>query len=505
SHLQNQKATYTDTNGSGILGDTVNGVADEVILSPDENYAREVMQLFSIGLLMLHPDGTIQLGAGGQPQATYSNDDIKELSRVFTGWSYAWQQNTAANGYVPPIAHTTNFFGSAGAEYYHPGYEHPMKPFANYHDLGAKTVLGTNLPAYTGSPTDTAAREAYAEADLDASLNILYNHPNIGPFLSKLLIQRFVTSNPSRGYVYRVAQVFNDSNGATAGGVKGSLKDVIKAILLDYEARSLTYVDPQTINNTTSVNVSYGKVKEPILRYVQILRAFNARSQIDFDEPSPDVNDLVGHGYPAGQLNNLGTTPTRFRYGDTVGVLGQTPNNMPSVFNWYLPDYSPGGRVSAAGLFAPELQILGENMVVNNINYHRSIDYSAIFDPNAAVPGGLNVGNLLGDTAGTLDNINIDLSALAASYKANRDTAGATNITAATFLVDQLDALLCAGSLKAKYAYTTGGSDPRSVIIDQLALISPTTTNPLPINNAGARVRAALYLVTLTPEFIVQK
>ncbi|MDZ4288866.1 MAG: DUF1800 family protein [Prosthecobacter sp.] len=505
SHLQNQKATYADTNGSGILGDTVGGVADEIILSPDENYAREIMQLFSIGLLMLHPDGTIQLVGGGQPQATYSNDDIKELSRVFTGWSYAWSQNSAANGYVPPTPHTTNFFGSAGAEYYHPGYEHPMKPFANYHDLGAKNVLGTAIPAYTGSPTDTPAREAYAEADLDASLDILYNHPNIGPFLSRLLIQRFVTSNPSRGYVYRVAQVFNDSNGATAGGVRGSIKDMVRTILLDYEARSLTYVDPQTINATTSVNVGYGKVKEPILRYVQILRAFNARSQIDFDEPSPDTNDLVFYGYPAGQLNNLGTTPTRFRYGDTVSVLGQTPNNMPSVFNWYLPDYSPGGQVAAAGLFAPELQILGENMVVNNINYHRSIDYGAIIDPLAALPGGLNVGNLLGDTGGLLDNINIDASALTAAYKANRDGAGATNVTAATFLIDELDELLCSGSLKAKYAYTLNGEDPRSVMIDQLALISPTTTVPLPIANAGARVRAALYLITSTPEFIVQK
>ena len=287
----------------------------------------------------------------------------------------------------------------------------------------------------------------------------------------------------------------------------------MKAILLDYEARSLTLVDPQTINGTTSVNVSYGKVKEPILRYVQILRAFNAQSQIDFNEP--DNNDLVFHGYPATQLDNLGTGPTRFRYGDTVGVLGQTPNNMPSVFNWYLPDYSPGGRVSAAGLFAPELQILGENMVVNNINYHRSIDYTAIYDPALARPVGVNVGNILGDTTGSgttttsddkvLDNINIDLSPLVADYRTNRSTTGATNVSSATYLIDRLDALLCGGALKAKYAYTAGGTDPRSVIIDQLALISPTSTLPVPMGNAGARVRAALYLITATPEFIVQK
>ncbi len=489
SHLKNQKAQY-DAGGNQTL-------------SPDENYAREIMQLFSIGLLELHPDGTLKLGSNGQPIATYDNDDIKELSKVFTGWSFAWQQNNAANGYVPTLAQT-NFFGSEGAEYFHPGYENPMKNFVAYHDEGIKAFLSASLPAYTDTTPTTAEREAYAEAEFDATMDALYNHPNIGPFLSRLLIQRFVTSNPSRGYVYRVAQAFADSNGSTAGGVRGDLKAVVNAILLDYEARTLTNVDPQTVNTVTSVNVSHGKVKEPIIRYVQVQRAFGAKSQIDFDEPSPDTNDLLGYGYPSTQLDNLGATPTRFRYGGTVTDLGQQPNNMPSVFNWYLPSYTPGGRVAAAGLVAPELQIMTENLVVRAINYHRQLEYSSVIDPAAALPTGQGGTNLLGDTGGLLDNVSINLIGLTNDYINNRQGTGATEITATTYLVDRLDALLCAGSLKAKYAYTTAGTNPRSIIIDQLATIA-VDAPPVSIANAGARVRAALYLITSTPEFIVQK
>lgn len=479
SHLKNQKAQY-DTGGNQIL-------------SPDENYAREIMQLFSIGLLEMHPDGTLKLGGNGQPIGTYDNDDIKELSKVFTGWSFAWVQNSAANGYVPTLAQT-NFFGSEGAEYFHPGYENPMKNFAAYHDEGAKSFLSATLPAYTGLATDTAARSAYAEAELDGAMDALFNHPNIAPFLSQLLIQRFVTSNPSPGYVYRVAQKFvNDGS-----GVRGNLKAVINSILLDYEARTLKNVDPQTVNLITSVNVSHGKVKEPIIGYTQVLRAFGAKSQIN-------VSTLSSFGYPAAQLSNLETGATQYRFYSTVSDLGQTPNNMPSVFNWYLPDYTPGGRVATAGLVAPELQIMTENLAVRHINYHRAIDYSSIVDPAAARPTGLGVQNLLGDTAGLLDNINIDVSTLVTDYVTRRGTAGETDVTAATWLVDRLDALLCAGSLKSKYPYTAGGTNPRSILIDQVAAISPTTTVPVPKANAGNRIRAALYLLTASPEFIVQK
>ncbi|TDU80725.1 uncharacterized protein (DUF1800 family) [Prosthecobacter fusiformis] len=480
SHLKNQKATY---DGSG-----------NQILSPDENFAREIMQLFSIGLLQLHPDGTIMLGSNGQPIPTYDNDDIKDLSKIFTGWSFAYTTGSAANGYLPTGAQNNFLSGSEGAEYFHPGYENPMKNFPAYHDEGEKVILGSTLPAYGGSSTDNTARMNYAEADLDAAIGLLFDHDNIAPFLSKQLIQRLVTSNPSRGYVYRVANVFKN-NGS---GVRGSLKDVIQAILLDYEARTLTNVDPQVVNSTTSVNVGFGKVKEPIIRYIQVLRAFNSRSQISM----AGLN--TNYGYPLTQLNSLGSGATSYRYSDTNADLGQTPNNMPSVFNWYLPDYTPGGRVAAAGLVAPELQIMTENLVVRTTNYHRTIDYSSIVDPTAALPAGQSTGTLLGDTGALLDNVFIDLGPITTAYRAAREAAGATDISATTILVDQLDALLCAGSLKAKYPYVAGGKDPRSIIIDQTAATF-VDAPPVSQGNAGNRVRTALYLITNAPEFVVQK
>ncbi len=507
SSLQNRMATF---DGQGNL-----------ITAPDENYAREVMQLFSIGLFQLWEDGSLRLASSGQPIPTYFNDDIKELARVFTGWSFAYVQNSSANNYVPPFVQNS-FLGSQGTEYFHPGYENPMKNFpftgsgasrVDYHDPGSKVLqlrldnngnrLTDTLPAYTGNLDNTNDRRAYAEADLDGAINVLFNHPNLAPFLSRLLIQRFTTSNPSRGYLYRVTQKFkNDGTGK-----RGNLKAVINQILLDYEARSLKNVDPQTINGDTSVNVSFGKVKEPILRYIQLQRAFGARSQLD-------VGSLTSYGYPAAQFNNLNGPRTRLRHANSTLDLGQTPNNMPSVFNWYLPDYTPGGRVAAAGLYAPELQIMTENLVVRSVNYHRTLELSSIIDPNAALPTGQGVNNLLGDSTGLLDNVRADLSGLVADYRAHRGslTSGTNtgndataNIAAATWLVDRLDALLCGGAFKTKHPYTAGGGNPRSILIDQVAVISPSSTNPPPISNAGTRVRYALYLLTSTPEYIVQK
>lgn len=509
SSLQNRMATF-DTGGN-------------LITAPDENYAREIMQLFSIGLFQLWEDGSLRLGSNGQPIPTYFNEDIKELARVFTGWSFAYVQNSSANNYVPAFLQTS-FLGSQGSEYFHPGYENPMINFpftgtgatrVDYHDPNAKTLqlridgsgnrVADVLPAYTGDLNNTNDRRAYAEAELDTAVSLLVNHPTAAPFLSRLLIQRFVTSNPSRGYLHRVTQTFKDDG----TGKRGNLRAVVNQILLDYEARSLTNVNPQTVNSNTSVNVSFGKVKEPILRYVQRQRAFGAKSQLN-------VADLQSFGYPAAQLNNLAGTPTRHRYGNTNADLAQTPNNMPSVFNWYLPDYSPGGRVSAAGLVAPELQIMSENMAVRILNYNRTTDSaSSIIDANATWPTGLSTAGLLGDTGGLLDNVRLDLSALSGDYRNYRGTltSGTTsgtdapaNLNAATRLVDQLDLLLCSGALKAKYAYVQGGNDPRSVIIDRVAEIAtPNTANPPSLTTAGTRVRYALYLITCTPEYIVQK
>ncbi|MFT5108692.1 MAG: hypothetical protein ACI9UA_004336, partial [Pseudoalteromonas tetraodonis] len=201
---------------SMIQNEKANGITQ-----PDENYAREVMQLFTIGLLELHPDGTLKLDpANLLPVQTYDNYLITELARVFTGWSYG----THANG-----SENTEFGYSGGGNLYQAAWLNPMKMFQTYHDEGAKELVWGDpiLPGQSG------------EDDMDAAMDALFNHPNTGPFIAKRLIQRLVTSNPSRGYVYRVAQKFDD-NGS---GVRGDLGAVVKAILLDFEARSQDLIE----------------------------------------------------------------------------------------------------------------------------------------------------------------------------------------------------------------------------------------------------------------------
>jgi uncharacterized protein (DUF1800 family) len=479
SHLQNQKTVFDDQNSNGIQDP-----GEETLVSPDENYAREIMQLFSIGLLERHPDGTLKLGTNGLPIQTYTNEDIKELSRVFTGWSFAVRNKGSADDWAVDPNPNTNFFYGGGNEYFHIGYQTPMTNFTQYHDEGAKTFLGgTSRAINTGEDP-----LAYAEGDLDRALGRIHNHPNTPPFIARLLIQRLVSSNPSAGYIHRVAQAFEDSNGSQSGGFRGSIREVVRAILTDYEARSLTLVDPQSNGGTTSVNVSHGKVKEPILRYLQVLRALGGKSQIP-------LTDLNGYGFT--QSGNYNSGATMYRYGNTNTPLSQTPQAMPSVFNWYLPDYTPGGAVSLAGLVAPELQILTENPVVSAVNYVRQVEYSTITTdpPPATLPNGQNVNAIIGDSTNLLDNIVSDISWLVTYYNDRFAFHGNNAELAATDLVNRIDNLLCAGALQAKYAYNPGAADnPRTMIIDQVKVIG---------NNN--KVKAALYLVTSSPEYIVQK
>jgi uncharacterized protein (DUF1800 family) len=262
---------------------------------PDENYAREVMQLFTIGLQKLNPDGSLLL-AGGQPQDTYGQDDIAGLARVFTGWDFDLAGGTTAT----------------------PDYQRrPMIQVPTRHETGAKTFLGTTIAA----GTDGAA-------SLGLALDALFAHPNIAPFISRQLIQRLVASNPSSGYVARVAAVFNNDG----SGTKGNLRAVLKAILLDDEARA------------GSTAPGGGKLREPMLRFVAWARAFNANSASD-----------------VWQIGNTSDPGTR---------LGQSPLRSPSVFNFFRPGYvPPNSAIGSAGLVAPEFQITNESSVVGYINY----------------------------------------------------------------------------------------------------------------------------------------
>lgn len=277
---------------------------------PDENYAREVMQLFSIGLYELNQDGTQKI-VNGAPVETYTHDDIAGLAKVFTGWSWAG-----------PDKSDTRFFGGNAD----PNRDWmPMQGYPKFHSTSAKTFLGTTVPAQ-------------GTADPDASLKIamdrLYNHPNVGPFIGKQLIQRLVTSNPSPQYVSRVAAAFAN-NGQ---GVRGDMKAVIRAILLDPEARS----------NANLSNPAAGKLREPVLRLGHWMRSFGAKS--------------ASGRFLLGNLD------------DPLSSFGQTPMRSPSVFNFYRPGFvPPNTSIAKAGLTSPEMQITSEPSVVGYLNSMRDV------------------------------------------------------------------------------------------------------------------------------------
>ncbi len=263
---------------------------------PDENYARELLQLFSIGLIQLNTDGTPKL-SGGNPQETYGLSDITGLARVFTGWDFDLTGTTRD---------TPEFL------------RRPMLQIPKRHETGASTFLGSTVPAGLSG----------AEA-LKAALDIIYAHPNVAPFISRQLIQKLVTSNPSPAYVARVASVFNNDG----RGVKGNLAAVIKTLLLDPEARADTYQNP-----------SYGKLREPMLRLIGWARAYNVNSASD--------------------TWAIGNTS------DAASRLGQSPLRSPSVFNFYRPGYvPPNSSIARLGLVAPEFQLTNESSVVGYVNF----------------------------------------------------------------------------------------------------------------------------------------
>jgi len=280
----------------------------------NENFAREVMQLFTIGLNELNPDGTLQLDSTGQPIPTYDQQTVVETAKVFTGWG---------------------FFSTDGARDFHTtggnnpqDWLLPMILYPEFHDDTAKTIVGGQvLPAAQGGAQD-----------LKDTLDALFNHPNIGPFISRQLIQRLVTSNPSPGYVYRVAQVFADNG----DGVRGDLGAVVRAILLDYEARSPALLGA----------VGHGKLKEPLLRATAFLRAFRAASD-------------------SGRYNI-----------DAYPALVQAPLRAPTVFNFFLPDYARPGPLAAGGLFAPEFQIMTDTTAITTVNFF----HLYIYNPKPGVP-----------------------------------------------------------------------------------------------------------------------
>jgi uncharacterized protein (DUF1800 family) len=373
--------------------------------SPDENYAREVMQLMSIGLYELNLDGTVKTDLLGKPIPTYTADDIKGLAKVFTGLSW----------YNPTPTNTTFFGGNRDAE----AYTKPMIVYGNYHSISAKSFLGTNIAAVT---TPDGA------ADLKTALDTLFNHPNVGPFISKQLIQRLVTSNPSPAYVQRVATIFNN-NGS---GVRGDMGAVVRAILLDDEAR------------TASSDATYGKLREPVVRMANWMRAFEVSSQTG--------NFL---------LNSTSANTS----------LGQSALTSPSVFNFFRPGFIPPNTVlGAKNKLAPEFQLVDEVYSASYVNVMQNAVNTGV---GSTPPGGSG-------------------NDIRSAY--TKELALTSDPTA---LVERVNTLLYYGQMPDTL---------KTKIFNAVSTISITTGTQTQMDTAKLnRVKLAVFLGMVAPDYLAQR
>ncbi len=360
---------------------------------PNENYAREVLQLFSVGLEELNQDGSVKRDGTGKAIPTYDQDVVLGFAKAFSGWSYGVAPLTDDGFYYGVYPYPANYWST------------PMKAFPGHHSPSSKLLLrSVTLPA-----------GQTAEKDLKDALDNIFNHPNVGPFIGKQLIQRLVTSNPSSGYISRVAAVFNN-NGA---GVRGDMKAVIKAILMDTEARG------------TTISAQFGKQREPIIRFANLVRAFNGTS----------TSGRYGLAY----LDSI-------EYG-----MGQTFFRSPSVFNFYQPDYAPQGPIADANLVAPEFQITTDTQIIASSNVLKYLIFYGY---------------------GADDATRVNLNFTNVQSLASNPTA----------LVDKLDVLLTGGNLTPA---------TRTAII--------TAVNAHAATDLKERVRSAVYLIVLSPDFVIQK
>ena len=277
--------------------------------NPNENYPREILQLFTIGLFMLNQDGTLQTDGQGNPIPTYDQNTINNFTKVFTGWTFC---NTTCTNSSPGLVN----------------YKDPMILNQTNHDVTAKTLL-----SYSGAPNVSVPANTNGASELDMALDNIFNHPNVGPFVSRQLIQHLVTSDPSPAYVGRIAAVFNN-NGF---GVRGDLKAVIRAILLDPEARGDFKTDP-----------NFGKLREPVQYVTNLLRAFNVKSANLGGQSDGVISGMTG--------------------------MSQVPFNSPTVFNYYPPDYIiPGTAING-----PEFALMTTGTAIARANFGNTMVFSTI-------------------------------------------------------------------------------------------------------------------------------
>lgn len=302
-----------------FLNNHATDIADGRQVYPDENYAREIMQLFSIGLYKLNIDGTEEKDVNNKSIPTYDNNDIAGLAKVFTGlsWGDAKYLGDDDKDYWS-YTRRMKFFGIDSSDAKRNTWKTNPR-IVNGHEPGGKRFLGQNIP---NRPV------LQGELDIQDALNVIYNHPNVGPFLARRLIQRLVTSNPSPAYIQRVATIFND-NGS---GVRGDLKTVIKGILLDSEARDC--------NSDENSDYS-GMLREPFVRYMNLMKGL--------------------------KLTTSGGIYRNVMY-NIYDKLEQIPMASNTVFNFFQPDYQPDGDLKKAGKYAPEFQLLNSQTLTNYFN-----------------------------------------------------------------------------------------------------------------------------------------
>jgi uncharacterized protein (DUF1800 family) len=297
----------TLTPAMGHFLDMVNNDKPATGQHANENYARELMQLFTLGLNQLNPDGTSQLDGNGNPIPTYAQNDVMALGRAFTGWTYPTQPGQTL------AKHNPSYYGG------------PMAAFESNHDAGAKTFLGQ--PVAAGQT---------AEQELDAVLTIIFNHPNLPPFVARQLIEKLVTSNPSPAYVGRVASTFASGKFQSYGsGKRGDMQATVAAILLDAEARRG--------DSATTADAGDGKLREPVVMLASMARAFHATTD--------------------------GTGFTGWSSG-----LSQSLFNSGSVFNFFPPE----NLIAGTTLNGPEFAIFNTNTSLARVNFINAIAYGTI-------------------------------------------------------------------------------------------------------------------------------
>jgi len=404
SHLNNQKTNIEDN------------------ISPDENYAREIMQLFSIGLYQLNNDGSRKTDQG-EWIPTYNNEHIKGLAKVMTGLKGGeWSESAIFYGRVPGTE--VEFGANINAV----EKTVPLVMDENFHELGAKTILDDFvIPAgQTGMQ------------DIEMAVDYLFNHDNVGPFVARRLIQQLVKSNPTPAYINRVANVFNGN----AGSPRGDMKALIKAVLLDDEARTCNAINDPL----------HGKLREPMMRFTHILRAIPTYSA---------TGDYWNNSF------------------DFLDDTRQAPLAAPSVFNFYLPDYQAGGEITNQGAFSPEFQIHNTQTALGYIQQaHKWTSWGSAFWDWV---GREDCKNSLEEDREAEPPCEELTPNVVFVWDELRDKAADIET-----LVNYLDVMMVHGRLSA---------DTREIITDACGAIGDREN----------RARTALYLIMISPDYVVLK